>query len=199
MRDALLGTNPPASSHPGVDGLSKRQRRSNQTHAILTVLHGHYSRCFVDFKHPRNAVFKPLAIGIDQKLLTLHPDMNKTQLNRALHRYTHSRYYLNVLRPGIERVDVNGTPSGECVTEAQAKGAKAMFKCHQKKSSSIPPKNNNTKQARQRSTDSPTPPTSSSEKSPEPVNLLGIELTQAFKEQQTCSRKNKAVSAREAS
>jgi ProP effector len=58
---------------------------------------------------------KPLKIGIFQDLverLEGDPKVSKTQLRAALRQYTSSWRYLHGVKPGAERVDLDGNPCG---------------------------------------------------------------------------------------
>ena len=59
---------------------------------------------------------KPLKIGIFQDLaerLSDDPKVSKTQLRAALRQYTSSWRYLHGVKPGAQRVDLDGNPAGE--------------------------------------------------------------------------------------
>jgi ProP effector len=76
---------------------------------------------------------KPLKIGIFQDLadrLSDDPKVSKTQLRAALRQYTSSWRYLHGVKPGVERVDLDGNPCGELEQEhiEHAKNALAESK-----------------------------------------------------------------------
>ncbi|SHO56442.1 RNA chaperone ProQ [Vibrio quintilis] len=63
---------------------------------------------------------KPLKIGIFQDLaerLNDDPKVSKTLLRAALRQYTSSWRYLHGVKPGVERVDLDGNPCGELEQE----------------------------------------------------------------------------------
>jgi ProP effector len=98
--------------------MSKKRER---TKAVITVLAAKFPKCFAVPDTRR----RPLKIGIDADLLAaLGGTIRRTELIRALAMYCSSDGYLDRVRTGAWRVDLEGKPAG-AVSVADEKHAKA--------------------------------------------------------------------------
>jgi len=88
--------------------------------AALQLLSEAYPNAF-DRKNVR-----PLKIGIQDDLIA-DEKVAKNKIKRALASYVRSLNYLRALREGVDRVDINGEPSG-VVTAEEALHAKGKLK-----------------------------------------------------------------------
>ena len=75
-----------------------------------------YPSCF---RHPR----QPLKIGIHSDIIAQHPELRASLIGSALKTYTRSRGYLEMLKAGTARIDLEGNPVGT-VTAADEEDAK---------------------------------------------------------------------------
>jgi ProP effector len=85
------------------------------TNAILAYLYETFPLCFI-----AEGETKPLKIGLFQDLAEKLADdskVSKTQLRVALRRYTSSWRYLKGVKPGAQRVDLDGVDCGELEQE----------------------------------------------------------------------------------
>lgn len=100
------------------------------TNAILAYLYETFPLCFI-----AEGETKPLKIGLFQDLAEKLADdskVSKTQLRVALRRYTSSWRYLKGVKPGAQRVDLDGVDCGELEQE-HIDHAQAMLKESQDK------------------------------------------------------------------
>ncbi|WP_298770634.1 RNA chaperone ProQ [uncultured Shewanella sp.] len=100
------------------------------TNAILAYLYETFPLCFV-----AEGETKPLKIGLFQDLAERLSDdskVSKTQLRIALRRYTSSWRYLKCIKPGVQRVDLEGQPCGELEQE-HIEHAQTTLKASQEK------------------------------------------------------------------
>lgn len=92
---------------------------------IVAYLVEKFPACFI-----AEGEAKPLKIGIFQDLAARLADderVSKTMLRSALRQYTSSWRYLHGIKPGVFRVDLDGTP-GEALTEEHVQHAKQALK-----------------------------------------------------------------------
>ncbi|MBB1267942.1 RNA chaperone ProQ [Shewanella sp. SR44-3] len=85
------------------------------TNAILAYLYETFPLCFI-----AEGETKPLKIGLFQDLAEKLADdskVSKTQLRVALRRYTSSWRYLKGVKPGAQRIDLDGVDCGELEQE----------------------------------------------------------------------------------
>jgi sRNA-binding protein len=77
------------------------------------------------FRQPR----QPLKIGIHNDIVAQHPELRASLIGSALKTYTRSRGYLEMLKAGTARIDLEGNPVGTVTAadeeDAQRKIAKA--------------------------------------------------------------------------
>ena len=77
------------------------------------------------FRQPR----QPLKIGIHNDIIARHPELRPSWLTSALKTYTRSLGYLETLKAGAARIDLEGDPVGTVTTadeeDAKRKIAKA--------------------------------------------------------------------------
>jgi len=71
------------------------------------------------FRQPR----QPLKIGIHKGIIARHPELRPSVLASALATYTRSLSYLETLKAGAARIDLEGNPVGT-VTAAEEEDAK---------------------------------------------------------------------------
>jgi ProP effector len=95
----------------------------NTTATAIALLAETYPRCFAVYQARR----RPLKIGIHKDILReLDGALTPDELSAALRYYTGNKHYLLALRPGAQRVDLDGEPAG-AVTEDQAQAAAAAL------------------------------------------------------------------------
>jgi sRNA-binding protein len=87
-----------------------------QMHKGIAQLAEFYPNCF---RQPR----KPLKIGIHNDIIARHPELRPGVLTSALKTYTRSLGYLETLKAGAARIDLEGDPVGT-VTAADEEDAK---------------------------------------------------------------------------
>jgi ProP effector len=75
-----------------------------------------YPNCF---RQPR----QPLKIGIHNDIIAQHPELRPSLIGSALKAYTRSLGYLETLKAGSARIDLDGNPVGT-VTDADEEDAK---------------------------------------------------------------------------
>jgi sRNA-binding protein len=75
-----------------------------------------YPNCFRQLR-------RPLKIGIHNDVIARHPELRPSLIARALKTYTHSLSYLEMLKAGSARIDLEGNPVGT-VTDADEEDAK---------------------------------------------------------------------------
>ncbi|WP_299003096.1 RNA chaperone ProQ [uncultured Shewanella sp.] len=100
------------------------------TNAILAYLYETFPLCFI-----AEGETKPLKIGLFQDLAERLSDdskVSKTQLRIALRRYTSSWRYLKCIKPGVQRVDLEGKECGELEQE-HIEHAQTTLKASQEK------------------------------------------------------------------
>ena len=85
-------------------------------HEGITQLAELYPSCF---RQPR----QPLKIGIHNDIIARHPELRLSLIASALKTYTRSLGYLETLKAGSARVDLEGNPVGT-VTAADEEDAK---------------------------------------------------------------------------
>ena len=85
-------------------------------HEGIAQLAGLYPSCF---RQPR----QPLKIGIHNDIITRHPELRPSLIVSALKTYTRSLGYLETLKAGAARIDLEGNPVGT-VTDADEEDAK---------------------------------------------------------------------------
>jgi ProP effector len=85
-------------------------------HEGLAQLAELYPNCF---RQPR----QPLKIGIHNDVVARHPELRPSLIASALKTYTRSLGYLETLKAGAERIDLEGNPVGT-VTDADEEDAK---------------------------------------------------------------------------
>jgi ProP effector len=73
-----------------------------------------YPNCF---RQPR----QPLKIGIHNDVIARHPELRPSLIASALKTYTRSLGYLETLKAGSARIDLEGNPVGT-VTDADEEG-----------------------------------------------------------------------------
>ncbi|GHA95267.1 ProQ/FINO family protein [Modicisalibacter luteus] len=101
---------------PAVDASPQAQDELPSPQALLNEWYRRYTNTF--FKgHTR-----PLKVGIHEDLLAREPWPEKL-VRRALACYVHLPRYLKAVRPGIERVDLDGQPAG-AVNDEEAQHAR---------------------------------------------------------------------------
>lgn len=129
------------------------------TNAILAYLYETFPLCF-----KAEGETKPLKIGLFQDLAERLADgskISKTQLRVALRRYTSSWRYLKCIKPGVQRVDLEGNPCGELEQE-HIEHAQATLKASQEKAKAkrqaarAQQKNTETKETKKVTTKKPT-------------------------------------------
>lgn len=101
---------------------NEKLKSSKELIAYLSEL---FPACFI-----AEGEAKPLKIGIFQDLaarLADDPKVSKTLLRSALRQYTSSWRYLHGLKPGIERIDLDGNACG-VLTEEHVSHAKQALK-----------------------------------------------------------------------
>ena len=76
-----------------------------------------YPNCFL---RPR----QPLKIGIDNDVIARHPELRPSLIASALKTYTRDLGYLEALKAGSARIDLEGNPVGT-VTEADERRRQA--------------------------------------------------------------------------
>jgi ProP effector len=111
---------PPASDTPRAEPLADAAPQAEEElpspQALLNEWYRRYTNTF--FKgHTR-----PLKVGIHEDLLAREPWPEKL-VRRALACYVHLPRYLKAVRPGIERVDLDGQPAGT-VNDEEAQHAR---------------------------------------------------------------------------
>src|SRR5262245_63193227 len=90
----------------GPGGMSKKRTRAK---AVIAVLAAKFPKCFAVPDTRR----RPLKIGIDTDLLAaLGGTIRRTELIRSLAMYCSSDGYLDRVRTGAWRVDMEGQPAG---------------------------------------------------------------------------------------
>ena len=100
--------------------MSKKRAR---TKALISVLAARFPKCFA----VPDARRRPLKVGIDADVLsTLGGTIPQTQLIRALAMYCGSEGYLDRVRAGAVRVDIEGRPAG-MITADDEKHAKTKL------------------------------------------------------------------------
>ena len=85
-------------------------------HEGLAQLAELYPNCF---RQPR----QPLKIGIHNDVIARHPELRPSLIASALKTYTRSLGYLETLKAGAARIDLEGDPVGT-VTDADEEDAK---------------------------------------------------------------------------
>jgi ProP effector len=85
-------------------------------HEGLAQLAELYPNCF---RQPR----QPLKIGIHNDIIAQHPELRPSLIASTLKTYTRSLGYLETLKAGSARIDLEGNPVGT-VTEADEEDAK---------------------------------------------------------------------------
>ncbi|KAA9001705.1 RNA chaperone ProQ [Affinibrenneria salicis] len=89
----------------------ENQPKLNSSREVIAFLAERFPLCFTAEGETR-----PLKIGIFQDLIARVPEsdnVSKTQLRSALRLYTSSWRYLYGIKPGAQRVDLDGNPCGE--------------------------------------------------------------------------------------
>ncbi|UJF18083.1 RNA chaperone ProQ [Vibrio sp. SS-MA-C1-2] len=92
--------------------------------AVITYVATIFPKCFI-----MEGEAKPLKIGIFQDLATRLADdekVSKTQLRAALRQYTSSWRYLHGVKPGAQRIDLDGNDCGELEAEHIEHAQKAL-------------------------------------------------------------------------
>lgn len=100
------------------------------TNAILAYLYETFPLCFI-----AEGETKPLKIGLFQDLAERLADdskVSKTQLRAALRRYTSSWRYLKSIKPGVQRVDLDGAECGE-IDQSHVEHAQETLKASQER------------------------------------------------------------------
>tara|TARA_B100000749_G_scaffold276891_1_gene264889 strand:- start:1882 stop:2319 length:438 start_codon:yes stop_codon:yes gene_type:complete len=67
---------------------------------------------------------RPISIGFREELFKMELEISKKTIRNALMFYCNSHQYLQCVKEGAERINVNGKGSGVCVTEEEAQAAK---------------------------------------------------------------------------
>ncbi|HET7776693.1 MAG TPA: ProQ/FinO family protein [Azospira sp.] len=68
----------------------------------------------------------PLAIGINQQLASLYPEVDPKLLKVTLFRHTNSVRYLKTMEKGTQRHDLQGNPTGEVAEEHRLHAAEVL-------------------------------------------------------------------------
>jgi ProP effector len=90
------------------------------------VLRAKFPQCFARLDQRSR---QPLKIGIHADILVAAPEIDPTNLGKALQLYTHQTGYLAQCVEGRHRIDLSGEPAG-IITAAEAEHARTLLaKC----------------------------------------------------------------------
>lgn len=110
-------------------GKSKKVERNERISKILQSLFKKYPKCFIPYHLNRKKLkmLKPLALNIKHKIHAENPDWHLGDINIALRIYIYGRPYLSGLKAGVQRIDLQGNPTEEKVTQDQEMMAKEQL------------------------------------------------------------------------
>jgi len=113
----------------------KKEQQFARNAELLRLLHAKYPNCFIDFfaKKENTTPLKPVGLGIHKQIKIENPDISSQQLRQIMQIYTRNHRYLKIMQAGAARVDLQGKPSGDSVTEAQAATAQEKLATHKAK------------------------------------------------------------------
>lgn len=109
--------------------MSSSRQLSQLGHEACARLHEQFPACFVDLRD-RQAVPRPLMIGIHDAITRACPDLSRRVLQRVFGIYTARSGYAQAVVLGAARIDLEGREVG-VVTETEASATAEQFRVQQ--------------------------------------------------------------------